>query len=173
VRRFLARRLAHGAAVIFIAASLSFLLVHLAPGDPFSTTLDSASISPSVKEAWRSAYGLDRPRFRNLRSSSPARGKPSRCCGLGPRGAADAVRTRSLTWNGAGAELRIQDHSLGRGGRRAPARVTSRGLSAPSSHVARVLAAVLLCFAYRSAFFPTAGVVDPRMHDSLSRRGAC
>ena len=61
MRRFLARRLAHGAAVIFIAASLSFLLVHLAPGDPFSTTLDSASINPSVKAAWRAAYGLDRP----------------------------------------------------------------------------------------------------------------
>jgi peptide/nickel transport system permease protein len=61
VRRFLARRLAHGAAVIFLAASLSFLLVHLAPGDPFSTTLDSASLSPSVKATWRAAYGLDRP----------------------------------------------------------------------------------------------------------------
>jgi ABC-type dipeptide/oligopeptide/nickel transport system permease component len=61
VRRFLARRLAHGAAVIFIAASLSFFLVHLAPGDPFSSTLDSATIDPATKAAWREAYGLDRP----------------------------------------------------------------------------------------------------------------
>ena len=47
MRWFLARRLAHGAAVVFIAASLSFLLVHLAPGDPFSTTLDSA-VPPTI-----------------------------------------------------------------------------------------------------------------------------
>jgi peptide/nickel transport system permease protein len=61
VRRFLARRLAHGAAVIFIAASLSFLLLHIAPGDPFAATLTSASIDPATLAQWRAAYGLDRP----------------------------------------------------------------------------------------------------------------
>jgi len=60
VRRFLARRLAHGAAVIFIAASLSFLLIHLAPGDPFSSTVE-LTIDPSVLAARRQTYGLDRP----------------------------------------------------------------------------------------------------------------
>ena len=61
VRRFLARRLAHGAAVIFIAASLSFLLVHLAPGDPFSATLDSVTLDPAVEAHGAIEYGLDRP----------------------------------------------------------------------------------------------------------------
>jgi peptide/nickel transport system permease protein len=61
VRRFLARRLAHGAAVIFIAVSLSFLLLHIAPGDPFSATLASASIDPATLAQWRTAYGFDRP----------------------------------------------------------------------------------------------------------------
>ena len=61
MRRFLLRRLAHGAAVVFIAASLSFLLVHLAPGDPFSGPLDSPLIDVGVKDRWREAYGLDRP----------------------------------------------------------------------------------------------------------------
>jgi peptide/nickel transport system permease protein len=61
LRRFLARRLAHGAAVIFIAASLSFLLLHLAPGDPFAATLTSGSIDPATLAQWRTAYGLDRP----------------------------------------------------------------------------------------------------------------
>ena len=49
----------HGAAVIFIAASLSFVLVHLAPGDPFSGTLDSPLLDPAAKDAVRQAYGLD------------------------------------------------------------------------------------------------------------------
>ena len=61
MRRFLARRLAHGAAVIFIAVSLSFLLLHIAPGDPFSATLASASIDPATLAQWRTAYGFDRP----------------------------------------------------------------------------------------------------------------
>lgn len=61
MRGFLARRLAHGAVVILIAASVAFFLVHLAPGDPFSSTLESAAVSPTAKEAWRVAYGLDKP----------------------------------------------------------------------------------------------------------------
>lgn len=60
MRRFLLRRLAHGAAVIFVAASLSFLLVHLAPGDPFAITLDARVDSATVAARQR-AYGLDRP----------------------------------------------------------------------------------------------------------------
>ena len=48
-------------AVIFIAVSLSFLLLHIAPGDPFSATLASASIDPATLAQWRTAYGLDRP----------------------------------------------------------------------------------------------------------------
>jgi peptide/nickel transport system permease protein len=59
VRRFVLRRLAHGAAVIFIAASLSFLLIHLAPGDPLAGTLDSPLLDPAAKDAVRKAYGLD------------------------------------------------------------------------------------------------------------------
>lgn len=59
MRRFILRRLAHGAAVIFIAASLSFLLVHLAPGDPFASTLDSPLLDAAAKDAVRKAYGLD------------------------------------------------------------------------------------------------------------------
>jgi peptide/nickel transport system permease protein len=60
VRRFLARRLTHGAAVVLIAASLAFVLVHIAPGDPFST-LNNDQLDPRVVEAWRTAYGIDRP----------------------------------------------------------------------------------------------------------------
>jgi len=61
VRRFLWRRLVHGAVVIFIAASLSFLLLHLAPGDPFSATISSANLDPAVVARWRADYGFDRP----------------------------------------------------------------------------------------------------------------
>ena len=61
MRRFILRRLLHGVAVIFIATTLSFFLVHLAPGDPFSSSLESLATDPRVLAARRAAYGLDRP----------------------------------------------------------------------------------------------------------------
>ena len=61
MRRFLARRLAHGAAVIFIAASLAFLLIHLAPGDPFSSQFDDSIVEAGMVAARKRAFGLDRP----------------------------------------------------------------------------------------------------------------
>lgn len=59
--RFLARRLAHGVLVVFIATTLAFVLLHLAPGDPFSATLSSERFTRTALAAWRHAYGLDRP----------------------------------------------------------------------------------------------------------------
>ena len=37
---FLVRRLLQGALVVFVAATATFLLLHLAPGDPIGATLD-------------------------------------------------------------------------------------------------------------------------------------
>lgn len=59
--RFLAQRIAHGAAVILIAASLAFILVHVAPGDPFSSSLDNMNLDPAAVARWRARYGLDQP----------------------------------------------------------------------------------------------------------------
>jgi len=61
VGRFLARRLAHGVLVVFIATTLAFVLVHLAPNDPFSSALSDERLSAESVAAWRHAYGLDRP----------------------------------------------------------------------------------------------------------------
>lgn len=61
MRRFLARRLAHGAAVLFIAVSISFFLVHLAPGDPFSPTVDGRGMDAATRARLRAEFGLDRP----------------------------------------------------------------------------------------------------------------
>jgi peptide/nickel transport system permease protein len=46
---------------MFIAASLAFLLVHLAPGDPFSFSLDNMNLDPAAVARWRADYGLDQP----------------------------------------------------------------------------------------------------------------
>ena len=61
MRTYLARRLAQGVGVVLLVATLTFVLIHLAPGDPFSATLDNPFITEAVRERWRAAYGLDRP----------------------------------------------------------------------------------------------------------------
>src|SRR5215210_6791052 len=59
--RYLARRLAQGAGIVVVVASVTFFLIHLAPGDPFSSTMDNPLVTEAVRERWRVAYGLDRP----------------------------------------------------------------------------------------------------------------
>jgi peptide/nickel transport system permease protein len=181
VRRFLARRLAHGAAVIFIAASLSFLLVHLAPGDPFSATLDSASISPSVKAGWRAAYGLDRPLLEQYVRflGQLARGDlgPS-LLQPGPASAAlaDAV-PNTLVLMGTALVLTfiigigVGSWQAARVGSRADRVVGNASLIVASLPEFWLAAVFLLLFVYRFRVFPAAGVVDLVMHDSLSFTG--
>jgi peptide/nickel transport system permease protein len=61
VAAFLARRLLQGMIVVALVATIVFALIHAAPGDPFSAAMEDPRITESVREAWRHAYGLDRP----------------------------------------------------------------------------------------------------------------
>lgn len=47
--------------VIALVATIAFVLVHLAPGDPVSGTLDDPRVPEAVRQHWRHVYGLDRP----------------------------------------------------------------------------------------------------------------
>jgi len=181
VRRFLARRLAHGAAVIFIAASLSFLLVHLAPGDPFSSTLDSAAISPSAKAAWRAAYGLDRPlaeqyvRFLGQLARGnlgPSHLQP------GPASAAlaDAV-PNTLVLMGTALVLSfligiaVGSWQAARAGSRGDRVMGATSLIIASLPEFWLAAMLLLVFAYRLRFLPAGDVIDRVMYESMSPAG--
>jgi peptide/nickel transport system permease protein len=57
----LARRLAQAAVIVTFVAAISFALIHLAPGDPFSAVMDNPNVSESVRQTLRAQYGLDRP----------------------------------------------------------------------------------------------------------------
>lgn len=48
-------------AVVFVAATLSFVLLHFAPGDPFSSMADAANVAPELRAQWRAQQGLDQP----------------------------------------------------------------------------------------------------------------
>ncbi len=59
--RYIARRLAQAAVIVVIVATITFVLIHLAPGDPFSAVMDNPNVSEKVRATLRAQYGLDRP----------------------------------------------------------------------------------------------------------------
>jgi peptide/nickel transport system permease protein len=61
MRALVARRLLQAVAIVAIAATATFLLVQLAPGDPFTSMVDNPRIPLEVREQWIRRWGLDRP----------------------------------------------------------------------------------------------------------------
>ena len=59
--RYFSRRLAQAAVIVAFVAAITFALIHLAPGDPFSAVMDNPNVSESVRETLRAQYGFDRP----------------------------------------------------------------------------------------------------------------
>ena len=57
--RGLIQRIWQGLVVVAIVATAAFVLVRLAPGDPFAGALENARITPEVRAQWRAAYGFD------------------------------------------------------------------------------------------------------------------
>jgi peptide/nickel transport system permease protein len=61
VLRYLTRRLLQAAVIVAIVGTITFGLIHLAPGDPFSAVMDNPNVSERVRATLRAQYGLDRP----------------------------------------------------------------------------------------------------------------
>jgi peptide/nickel transport system permease protein len=61
VIRYVARRLGQAVMIVAIVAVITFVLIHLAPGDPFSAVVDNPNVSENVRATLRAQYGLDRP----------------------------------------------------------------------------------------------------------------
>ena len=181
MRRFLAGRLAQAAIVVFLVTTVSFVLIHLAPGDPIATALNRPGVTETVRQQYREDFGLDRPLgeqyFRWL--SNAARGdlgwsisfrRPVR------EVIADAL-PRTLLLVGLAI---VFSFALGiivavlqterPGGRRDKwlGRILLLLYSVPDFWLALV---VLLIFAYRVPIFPPSGIVDPVLHDYMSSSG--
>lgn len=58
---FVARRLAQAVFIALGVATLTFVLLHLAPGDPFGAAAQSPYVSPEMIEQARRNFGLDQP----------------------------------------------------------------------------------------------------------------
>jgi peptide/nickel transport system permease protein len=61
VLRYAAGRLVQAAVIVAFVATISFALIHIAPGDPFTAAMDNPSVSHVVRDNLRAQYGFDRP----------------------------------------------------------------------------------------------------------------
>jgi peptide/nickel transport system permease protein len=61
VLRYIAQRLGQAAVIVTIVAAITFALIHLAPGDPFSAVMDNPNVNETVRQTLRAQYGFDRP----------------------------------------------------------------------------------------------------------------
>ncbi len=58
---WLVKRLAQGLVVIVLTTTITFFLIHAAPGEPFAGLLDDPRTTQQMRDAHRARYGLDRP----------------------------------------------------------------------------------------------------------------
>ena len=177
MRRFLLRRLAQTVVIVALVATVTFVLIHLAPGDPFARLVSDPRISPEVQQRWRAAYGLDRPLpeqyWRYM--TSLARGDFGWSFSLN-RPVRDALAdalpntlllmsvSLLLSFTMGTAVGVLQAVRRGRALDRVAGAVSLLFYSVPDFWLALM---VLLILAYRLALFPIGGMVDPVMHDYL------
>lgn len=55
------KRLAQGLLIVWLTTTITFFLIHAAPGEPFAGFLDDPRATEEVRAAHRARYGLDRP----------------------------------------------------------------------------------------------------------------
>jgi peptide/nickel transport system permease protein len=162
-------------------ATLSFVLIHSAPGDPFAGALDNPNISSSIRANLRAQYGLDRPlpeQFvkyigqlaRGEMGWSFSRGRPV-------RDVLAQVLPRTLLLMGTALlasfiiGVGVATVQVSRHGSRLDRMLDRVSLFLASMPDFWLAILVLLSLTYWIPLFPIGGAVDPVMHDSLSTAG--
>jgi peptide/nickel transport system permease protein len=176
VRRFVAVRLLQTIVVLFLVTTISFFLIHLAPGDPFA--LEDPRVPSDVRAHWRAEFGYDRPLLeqyvRYVRSV--ARGQLGYSHSLHvpvSRAIADTL-PRSLLLMGIALVLSFAfGIGLGAFEVRHRARPIGRLADATSLFIYSLpdfwlALMVLLAFAYWLPAFPAGGMIDVVLHDYMS-----
>lgn len=178
---FLVSRLLQAVAIVAIVATVVFVLIHLAPGDPFSTAIENPNVTEAIRAHWRAQYGLDRPiaeqYVRYL--ASIARGDLGWSFSMQRPVAAVLADALPNTLLLAGTSLVLGfAGGIGLGvvqAQRAGTR-TDRVLGAVSLFFYAIpdfwlALMVMLLLAYWIPVFPVAGNIDPVMHDYLGLAG--
>lgn len=178
---FLLRRVLQGLVIVFTVATVTFALVHAAPGEPFAATLDDARVTPEMQETLRRQYGLDQPvAVQYLRYlAQVARADLGLSLGqLRPvRDILGEALPRTLLLMGAAV---VAGFTLGivvgvgqaaRRGSRFDRLATRASVTLAAVPDFWLALALLLVFGLRLRWFPVSGMVDTTMHDYLSPAG--
>jgi peptide/nickel transport system permease protein len=178
VRRYVAERLSQAAIVVLLVTTVTFVLVHLAPGDPIAVALDRPGVTEAVRQQWREAFGLDRPLGEQyLRWIANAMRGELGWSFTFRRPVAEVIADalpRTLLLVGLALTLSfalgiivavLQSERPGGARDRWLGRVLLLLFSVPDFWLALV---ALLVFAYRIPLFPPSGIVDPVLHDYMS-----
>ncbi len=172
------RRLLVAVVIAFLVATLSFMLVHAAPGEPFAALREDPRITAEMAQRIREQYGLDRPLGEQYVRyiGSLARGdfgesflqrrQVSRVLG-------DALPNSLLLMTTALVVAFALGVALGalqayRRGSRVDKVIGGVSLALASVPEYLLAIALLFAFAYLLPIFPTAGMSDPVMWRFMS-----
>lgn len=178
---FLFRRLLQGVAIVLTVATLTFVLIHAAPGEPFAGQLEDVRFTSAMRATLRKQYGLDQPlpvqyvRYmaRLLRGDldiSLAQHRPVRTI------LAEALPRTLLLMSvalaaGFALGIVVGAAQAARAGTRVD-RLASRATVALSALPDFWLGlALMLLFALRLRWFPVSGMIDVTLHDYMSPLG--
>ncbi len=178
MRALLVRRSLQAVIVVAAVATLTFFLIHMAPGDPLGSNLEEGRVSEATRQFWLHAYGLDQPlRVQYVKfMANLARGRFGYSISFNEPVSTVLARALPNTLMLAGSGLIL---SFVLGILIALVQVARRGSIAdrllgaislgfyctPDFWLAQV---ALLVFAYWLPLFPASGVVDPVMHRYLA-----
>jgi peptide/nickel transport system permease protein len=181
VRRYVAGRLLQAALVVFLVTTVTFVLVHLAPGDPIAMALQRPGVTEAVRQQWRADFGLDQPLGEQYARwlGNAVRGELGYSFSFRRpvRDVIADVLPRTLLLVGLALVLSfalgivvavLQSEQPGGRRDRWLGRILLLLYSVPDFWLAFV---ALLIFAYRLPIFPPSGIVDPVMHDYMSPAG--
>jgi peptide/nickel transport system permease protein len=180
VRRYLAARLVQSLIVVFLVTAISFFLIRLAPGDPFSFVGDF-TMNDTVRDRLRAQFGYDRPMVEQflLFLGNVARGRLGYSHSM-HRYVGDVIaevlpRTLLLMGVALAASFLLgiavgvlQAVRRGSWVDRSASSLLLFFYSIPDFWLALM---ALLAFAYWIPIFPTGGMIDQVMHDYLSLGG--
>jgi peptide/nickel transport system permease protein len=167
--------------VVYLVTTVTFVLVHLAPGDPVAAALDRPGVTGAIRQQWREAYGLDQPLGEQYARwlGNVMRGELGHSFSF-RRPVRDVIvdaLPRTLLLVGLamffsfalGIVVGVLQAERPQGRRdRWLGRVLLLLYSVPDFWLGLV---VLLIFAYRLRLLPPSGLVDPVMYDYLPLAG--
>ncbi len=180
MRRYLAARLLQSVGVVFFVTTLTFVVVHLAPGDPMGVALQGQNVTETIRDKWRADYGLDRPIAEQYVKWLQLAGKGELGYSLSHRRPVSAVLADAMPRTfvlcgfalllsfAVGITVGVLQAERARGPRdRWLGRVLLLVYSLPEFWLGLL---VLLLFSYRLHWLPAGGMTDPVSYDYLSPR---